>query len=60
MEIVVKKFSSFHDADRADEAEARQLSGDEKLQRPLDLIMPEDPNEAVIQRSARDYPLPRD
>ena len=60
MEIVVRKFSSFEDADRADDAEARQLTGDEKLQRLLDLIMPENPDEAVIQRSARVYPLPRD
>ncbi len=57
MEIVVKKFSSFDEADAADEAAARQLSGEEKLQLLLDLIMPEHPHEATIERSARVYPL---
>ncbi len=57
MKIVVRKFSSFDEADAADEAAARELRGEEKLQLLLDLIMPEDPHEATIERSARVYPL---
>ena len=35
----------------------RTLSGNEKLQMLLDLILPEKPDEAVIQRSARIHSL---
>ena len=57
MEIVVRKFSSFDDADNADYEYYRTLSGNEKLQLLLELIMPENPHAAVIERSARVYPL---
>ena len=57
MKKVVHKYSSFEAADAADDARYREMSGEEKLQILIDLVMPEDPNEAVIQRSARVYPL---
>jgi hypothetical protein len=57
MEKVVQKFTSFTAADEADEEHYRRLSGREKIRQLLDLIMPEDPNEATIERSARVYPL---
>ncbi|HEY1267181.1 MAG TPA: hypothetical protein VGH16_07975 [Candidatus Binatia bacterium] len=57
MEKVVRKFSSFTAADEADDTYYAALSGNEKLQMLLDLIMPEDPHEAVIERYARVYPL---
>ena len=57
MEKVVQKFSDFASAEEADTVHFRNLSGDEKLVLLLDLLMPEDPDEAVIERSARVYPL---
>ena len=57
MERVVQKFRSFDEADDADYDYYRTLSGNEKLQILLELIMPENPNAAVIERSARVYPL---
>jgi hypothetical protein len=60
MEKVVHKFASFAEADEADETRHRRLTGQQKLQILLDLIMPENPHEAVIERSARVYPLSRD
>ena len=57
MEKVVRKFRSFDDADNADYEYYRTLSGNEKLQILLDLIMPENPDAALIERSARVYPL---
>lgn len=57
MEKVVRKFSSFDEADNADYEHYRALSGNEKLQILLELIMPEDPHAAVIERSARVHPL---
>ena len=57
MEKVVRKFSDFASADEADEERYRQMSGDEKLVLLLDLLMPDSPDEAVIERSARVYPL---
>lgn len=57
MERVVRKFSSFDDADNADYEYYRTLSGNEKLQILLELIMPEIPDAAVIERSARVHPL---
>ena len=57
MEKVVRKFHSFDEADNADYEYYRTLSGDEKLQILLELIMPENPDAAVIERSARVYPL---
>ena len=60
MEKLVQKYGSFEAADEADLERYRVMSGTEKLQVLLELIMPETPDEAVIQRSARVYPLPRD
>ena len=57
MEKVVRIFHSFDDADNADYEYYRTLSGNEKLQILLDLIMPENPDAAVIERSARVHPL---
>ena len=57
MEKVVRKFSSFDEADDAEYEYYRALSGDEKLQILLELIMPENPHAAIIERSARVYPL---
>ena len=57
METVVRKFDSFDEADDADYEYYRTLSGDEKLQMLLELIMPENSDAAVIERSARVHPL---
>jgi hypothetical protein len=57
VEKIVRKFGSFDEADRADDAYYRALSGNEKLQILLELIMPENPDAAVIERSARIHPL---
>ena len=57
MERVVRKFSSFDEADNADYEYYRTLSGNEKLQILLELIMPENPDAAVIERSARVHSL---
>jgi hypothetical protein len=57
MEKVVRKFESFDDADNADYERFRVMSGDEKLQILLELIMPENPDAAIIERSARVHPL---
>ncbi len=57
MERVVRKFRSFDEADNADYNYYRALSGNEKLQLLLELIMPENPDAAVIERSARVHPL---
>jgi hypothetical protein len=57
MEKIVHKFRSFEEADDADYEYYRSLSGDEKLQLLLDLIMPENRDAAIIERSARVHPL---
>ena len=57
MEKVVQIFRSFDEADDADYEYYRALSGNEKLQMLLDLIMPENPDAAIIERSARVHPL---
>ena len=57
MEKVVQIFRSFDEADDADYEYYRALSGNEKLQMLLDIIMPENPDAAVIERSARVHPL---
>ncbi len=54
---VVRKFRTFEEAEEAEYAYYKALSGDEKLQMLLELIMPEDPNAAVIERSVRVHPL---
>ena len=57
MEQILRKFRSFDEADDADDEYYRALSGNEKLQILLELIMPENPDAAVIERSARVHPL---
>jgi hypothetical protein len=57
MEMIVRKFRSFEEADNADYEYYRTMSGNEKLQLLLDLIMPENPDAAIIERSARVHPL---
>ena len=57
MEKIVHKYASFEAADQADEDYYRELSGTEKLAILLELIMPENPDEGVVERSARVYPL---
>jgi hypothetical protein len=57
MEIVVQKFDSFDEADNADYEYYRTLPGNEKLQILLELIMPENPDATVVERSARVHPL---
>jgi hypothetical protein len=57
MKKIVRKFLSFEEADNADYEYYRTLSGNEKLQLLLDLIMPENPDAATIERSARVHPL---
>jgi hypothetical protein len=57
MEKVVRKYASFEAADEADAAACRAMSGAAKLQQLLESILPESADEAVIERSARVYPL---
>ena len=57
MEKIVHRFRSFAEADHADFEYYRMLSGDEKLQLLLDLIMPENPDATTVERSARVHPL---
>ncbi len=57
MQKIVRKFRSFAEAEEAEYEAYRNLSGNEKLQMLLELITPEHPDEAVIERSARIHPL---
>jgi hypothetical protein len=57
MEKVVHKFCSFAEEENAEYEYYRSLSGNKKLQLLLDLIMPEHPDEAIIERSTRIHPL---
>ena len=57
METIVRKFTSFAEADDADDEYYHALSGNEKLQILLELILPEDVDATVIERSARVHPL---
>jgi hypothetical protein len=57
MEKVVRKFDGFAAAEQADNERYRAMSGNEKLRLFLELIMPENPDAAVIERAARVYPL---
>ena len=57
MQKIVRKFRSFAEAEEAGCEDYRLLSGNEKLQVLLELIMPETPEEALIERSARVHPL---
>ncbi len=57
MEKIVRRFQSFAEAERADLEYWRQRTGEERLAALLELILPEDPEEAVIERTVRVYPL---
>ena len=57
MQKIVRKFHLFEDNEAAEYAEYHNLTGNERLQILLELIMPENPNEAIIERSARIHPL---
>ncbi|MGH7962442.1 MAG: hypothetical protein ACRERD_11555 [Candidatus Binatia bacterium] len=57
MQKIVRKFRSFDEAENAEDAYYGALSGDERLQILLELILPENPYEAIIERSARVHPL---
>ena len=57
MQKVVQKFSSFEEAEESEYAYYRNLSGDEKLEILLELIMRETPHAATIERCARVHPL---
>lgn len=57
MERIVQKFHSFDQADDAEYEYYRALSGNEKLQILIELIMPENPDAAIIERSARVHPI---
>ena len=57
MEKIVRKFRSFEDEENAEYETYRVLSSNEKLQILLDLIMPENPDAATIERSVRIHPL---
>jgi hypothetical protein len=59
MEKIVRRFHSFAEAERADLEYWSQRTGEERLAALLDLIQPENPDEAVIERSVRVYPLAR-
>ncbi len=57
MQKVVRKFRSFAEEENAEFEYYKALSGNEKLQILLELILPENPDEAIIERSARVHPL---
>ncbi len=57
MQKVVQKFPSFEEEENAEFDYYKARSGDEKLQILLELILPENPDEAIIERSARVHPL---
>jgi hypothetical protein len=57
MEKIVRKFKSFDEADQADDDYYRSLSGNQRLAILLELIMPENPDAAIIEQCARVYPL---
>ena len=57
MEKVVRKFASFAEEEEAEYAYYSKLSGDQRLQILLELVMPENPDAGTIERSARIRPL---
>lgn len=57
MQKIARKFRSFIEEENAEYEDYRALSGNEKLEMLLALIMSENPNETVIERSARVHPL---
>ncbi len=57
MEKVVRKFASFAEEEEAEYAHYGGLSGEQRLQILLELVMPENPDAGTIERSARVRPL---
>lgn len=57
MEKIVRKFKLSEDTEVADLEDYRALTGNERLQILLELIMSENPNEAIVERSARIHPI---
>jgi hypothetical protein len=57
MQKIVQKFRFFAEAEEAEYAEYQALSGNEKLQMLLELIMPENPDAATIERCAQVHRL---
>ena len=57
MEKVVRKFASFAEEEQAEYGYYRELSGEQRLQILLELVMPEHPDAGTIERSARIRPL---
>ena len=57
MEKIVQKFRSFDEAEAAEYEYYSTLSGNEKLQILLELIIAENSDEAIIERSTRIHPL---
>jgi len=57
MERIVRKFASFAEEEEADYLYYSELSGEERLQILLELIMPETSDAGTIERSARVHPL---
>ena len=52
-EKTVRKFHLSEDTEAVDLAEYRVLTGNDRLQILLELITPKNPNDAIIERSAR-------
>lgn len=57
MQKIVRKFHSFIEEENAEYEDYRTLSGNKKLEILLALITPENPDETIIERSARVHPL---
>ncbi len=57
MEKIVRKFASFAEEEEAEYAYYRELSGEQRLQILLDLVMPENADAGTIERSVRVRPL---
>ena len=57
MDKVVRKFASFVEEEEAEYAYYGGLSGEQRLQILLELVMPENPDAGTIERSARVRPL---
>ena len=57
MEKIVRKFASFAEEEEAEYAYYRELSGEQRLQILLELVMPENADAGTIERSVRVRPL---
>ena len=57
MEKIIRKLQVGEDTETEDYAEYRHLTGNERLQILLELIMPKNPGAAAIERSVRVHPI---